>query len=117
MAELETKRDPLALRAFRHTGRVRLETAAGEVLEGRGLICALGQETGEAGAKRHALGELSRPLYRFVGWLPSSAQAVGGVMAQGEERYGVLDVRSVALGERQVCFRALLERRDGDESV
>ncbi len=115
MAGFEGK-EPLALRIFRRAGRTALETAEGETLEGRGVISALRQETGEAGGKRHPLGTLSRPLYRFTGWIPDPKRLAGGVLVQGEARYRVLDERTVSLGERQVCVRALLEKEEEYES-
>lgn len=106
----ESGREPLALRIFRHTGKVALESAGGGAVEGRGVISALRRETGEPGGRRHPLGELPRPLYRFVGWLPDGAGAEGGVISQGGARYRVLDARPILLGERQAGVRALLER-------
>ncbi len=105
----------LTYRAFCRTGRVTLETAAGETVQGRGIVTAFRQETGEPGGKPHPLGVLSRPLYRFAGFLPRTEEAAGGVLTQAGQRYRVLDVRQILLGERKVCVRALLERREKDE--
>ncbi len=113
MAEL-SKKEPLALRVFRRTGKVVLETPEGETAEGRGVISALRKETGEPGGVRHSLGVLGRPLYRFTGWLPQPVQK-GTTLLQTGERYTVLDVRSLRLGERELGVRALLERRKGDD--
>ncbi len=110
MAGLETKGEPLALRAFRHAGRVLVESAGGEAREGRGIVSPLRQEAGEPGGERHSLGVLGRPLKRFLGWAPEPDKMPGGTLVQGEERYTVLDVKPVLLGGRRVCVRALLER-------
>ncbi len=110
MAE-RNEEEPLALRLFRRTGKISVEIEGGNTLKGRGIVSALRQETGEPGGKRHAVGNLSRPLYRFTGFLPEAGKATGGTLTQGERRYTVLDVRPVFLGEREVCVRALLEMR------
>lgn len=99
----------LARRAFRGAGKVTLTTAAGETAEGRGIVSALRQETGEPGDRRHFLGALGRPLYHFVGYLPMAEP--GAELTQGGESYTVLDLRRISLGGREICVRALLERR------
>ncbi len=103
---------PLALRAFRRAGSVTVETTGGSVMQGRGLVSALRGETGEPDGKRHPLGSLPRPLYRFTGFLPEAEQAVGGVLTQENHSYIVLDARQIVLGERELCVRALLERKE-----
>lgn len=112
MAECNEK-EALALRAFRRTGRVVQEAPEGEALEGRGIISALRKETGEIGGVRHSLGILPRPLYRFTGWFPGLRG--GMILRQAGERYQVLDVRKLLLGERELCTRALLERREKND--
>lgn len=103
---------PLFQQVFRHTRTVTMVTAKGETVEGRGIISALRRETGEPGGKRHPLGTLSRPMYRFLGYLPEAANAIGGTLAQGELRCRVLDLRPVLLAGRQLGVRALLEREE-----
>lgn len=110
------RRERQMMNIFRRTGRVSLTTADGAVVSGRGIVTALRQNTGEPGGKRHELGTLGRPLYRFLGWLPCGANAVGGEITQGGRRYGVLDRRDVVLGENTIAVRMLLERRDDDEN-
>ncbi len=102
-----------SFRAFRRMGRVSLELPDGSSLSGRGLVSAIRRNTGEPGGSRHPLGVLPRPLYRFVGWLPGLEDASGGVLTQAGQSYTVLDGRRVLLGDREVCVRALLERRNG----
>ncbi len=105
---------PLALRAFRRAGSVVVKMGDGTVVQGRGLVSALRGETGEPDGKRHPLGSLPRPLYRFTGFLPEAEQAVGGVLTQENRAYTVLDARKIVLGERELCVRALLERREDE---
>lgn len=109
------KRFPDTFRIFRRAGEVALETAEGETLSGKGLVTALRQESGEPGSRPHLLGNLSRPLYHFLGYLPQTAHAKGGVLTQAGRCYTVLDTREIFLGERKLCVRMLLEGREEDE--
>lgn len=111
--EERSEREPLSLRIFRRAGRVTQENPEGEPLEGRGIISALKKDTGEIGGMRHSLGVLSRPLYHFTGWFPGLQK--GRILCQAGERYQVLDVRRMLLGECELCTRALLERREEDD--
>lgn len=112
MAGSETKKETLALRAFRRAAGVTLELPGGGTVRGKGFIFPLAQNAGNAGGERHSLGVLSRPLSRFVGFLPEWEKAVGGLASQGGAAYAVMDARPILLGERLVCVRLLLERRD-----
>lgn len=106
------EREAFSKKLFHRADRVTLQTPGGEILEGRGVISALRRETAEAGVYRHALGNLTRPLARFTGYLPAHKGLPGSVITQGDRSYTVLDARKICLGEREICLRALLERRD-----
>lgn len=108
----------LMKRMYRHAGRAVLEREEGEA-EGRGLVAPLRNEAWEpGGGRRHPLGNLPQPFYRFTGYLPELLDGKGGVLIQNGLRYTVLDAREVSLGERSLCIEALLERRDaGDDGA
>lgn len=113
MAWPETKREPLALRIFRHTAPAEAQLPGGGTVQGRGVVAALGRDGDQPGGERHDLGELSRPLYRFLGYLPGLE--AGSVLIQGGERYRVLEEKPVSLGGRRIGLRALLEREEREE--
>lgn len=98
---------------FRFAPTVVVQGAAG-YLQGRGVISALRQEGTETGSLQHPLGQLSRPMYHFVGQLPSGV-AVGDKLKQKEHCYRVLEVQMVQLWNSTVCTRLLLERSENDE--
>lgn len=102
-------------RVFRRAGRVTLFPAEGEPVMGYGLIAPFKRDGAEIGGLRHLLGELSRPLYRFIGYFEDPAALWGGELEQHGQRYAVLDVKKLALGEHEICLRVLVERRDGDD--
>lgn len=107
--------EEFAKRVFRRAAAVTVICPNEEKKAGRGFISALRRENDEPGGKLHPLGDLSRPLYRFIGWLPGAELYKGGLMTQAGVSYTVLDVRRVTLGDCELCVRALLERRDEDE--
>lgn len=113
MGELEQPKR-FFCRLFRRTGPVTLETEAGKVLSGRGVVTAMKRTAGEWGGVRHELGTLSRPLYRFLGDLPPE-QGSGGILTQGKRSYRVLESCPLLLGEEEICTKMILERRDDDE--
>lgn len=102
-------------RIFRRTAGVTLKTAGGEVVQGKGIICAMNRDTSEIGGLWHPMGELPRPLYLFIGYFPDVNALTDGVLTQGAKHYRVLHAREVSTGEHTLCLRALLERRDGDD--
>lgn len=110
-----TDRGNFAEHAFRRAPAVTASCPGGGEKSGRGFISALRRNTDEPGDRTHPLGELSRPVSHFIGWLPGLEDCKGGVMTQAGVGYTVLDVRSVYLGDCTICVRALLERRDENE--
>lgn len=97
---------------FRWAEPAALTAANGETVAGRGVISAVWKEAEEPGPKRHALGALPRPLYRFLGWFPEPERLPGGTVRQGEFTCRVLDARPVILGGKTLGVRALLEREE-----
>lgn len=112
MSWLET--DDWAARLFRGAPGVVLTDAQGTVSAGRGVLAPVNREPDQPGAKRHPLGSLTRPQFRFTGWLAAPENAVGGTLNQGLQTYRVLDCRPVTLGARTLCWRCLLE---GEEAA
>lgn len=87
----------------------------GEARTCKGVITQINRETAEAGGKRHPLGVLSRPLYKFVGSVPNDENLSGAQLVQAGKAYTVLDSRRLMLGGRLAAVRLLLERSDDDE--
>lgn len=90
-------------------------TANGTAYPCRGVITAINSRTDETGSKRHRLGVLSRPMYKFVGSAPLEVDLTNAQLLQANTAYTVLDSRRLMLGGRLVAVRLLLERRDENE--
>lgn len=99
---------------FRRVGSAVLKKPTGESVRADGIVSALRQEVNEPGGRRHELGTLTRPLYRFLGCLGDTEGIVGGVLTQAGKTYTVLDIHDITVAEREIATRLLLERRDED---
>lgn len=90
-------------------------TVNGTAYACKGVVSAVNRETAKIGGKRHELGVLARPVYKFVGSVPDDIDLENAELSQAGQAYTVLDSRRLMLGNKQVAVRLLLERRDDDE--
>ena len=102
-----------ASRLYRRAPWVEVTDPQGNPSLGRGTVAPLKKDADQPGDQRHPLGALTRPRYRFTGWLAEGETCVGGTLTQGGVAYRVLDCRPVTVGSRVLCLRCLLERKEG----